>query len=55
MDGDKPTMGDSYMAGGRDGGAGLIPSTPFLAAQTPQHLSGNETPGMFGSGNMTPR
>ena len=55
VDGDRPAMGDSYLAGGasRGPGGGLIPSTPFLTAQTPQHLSGSETPSLYG--NMTPK
>lgn len=52
-------MGDSYQEGGRGGGTrgpdgGLIPSTPFLASQTPQHLAGSETPSLM-LGNMTPK
>ena len=54
VDGDMPTLGDTYQPG-RDGGVGggLIPTTPFLTAQTPQHFAGSETPGLYGG--MTPK
>jgi hypothetical protein len=52
-------MGNAYQSGGTAGSGGrgpeggLIPTTPYLASQTPQHMMGSETPHVYGS--MTPR
>jgi hypothetical protein len=59
VDGDNPVMGNAYQSGGTAGSGGrgpeggLIPTTPYLASQTPQHMMGSETPHVYGS--MTPR